>query len=337
MVGHGNAFHAVLHGFVHQAADAGLDLLDTPGILWPKFEDQEVGRRLAYTGAIKDDIMDVEELGCTLMEELSARYPQALAERYKLTPEPDTPGWALLEAAGRKRGFLISGGEALYIIETGFSSVGNLAQNFIGLATYTDPQRTTSFPQNWTIFYWAYWMTWCVAAPFFIGSISRGRTVRQTILGGYVFGLGGTFLSFIILGNYSLGLQVSGRLDVMGLYAASGDLYTTITAIVRTLPLAPLVLILLAVTMVAFYATSFDAIALVASAYSYRELTQDEDPHMAVKVFWSLMLILLPMALVFSDNSMANLQTVAIIAAFPISFILLLIIAAFLKDAKRYL
>ena len=123
----------------------------------------------------------------------------------------------------------------------------------------------------------------------------------------------------------------------MGLYAASGDLYTTITAIVRTLPLAPLVLILLAVTMVAFYATSFDAIALVASAYSYRELTQDEDPHMAVKVFWSLMLILLPMALVFSDNSMANLQTVAIIAAFPISFILLLIIAAFLKDAKRYL
>ena len=93
------------------AVDAGLDLLDTPGILWPKFEDQEVGRRLAYTGAIKDDIMDVEELGCTLMEELAVRYPQALAERYKLTPEPDTPGWALLEAAGRKRGFLISGGE----------------------------------------------------------------------------------------------------------------------------------------------------------------------------------------------------------------------------------
>lgn len=93
------------------AVDAGLDLLDTPGILWPKFEDQEVGRRLAYTGAIKDDIMDVEELGCTLMEELAAQYPQALSDRYKLTPEPGTPGWELLEAAGRKRGFLISGGE----------------------------------------------------------------------------------------------------------------------------------------------------------------------------------------------------------------------------------
>ena len=93
------------------AVDAGLDLLDTPGILWPKFEDQEVGRRLAYTGAIKDDIMDVESLGCALMEELAGRYPQALTDRYKLSPEPDTPGWELLEAAGRKRGFLISGGE----------------------------------------------------------------------------------------------------------------------------------------------------------------------------------------------------------------------------------
>ena len=99
---------------------------------------------------------------------------------------------------------LIFGGETRYIIETGFSSIGNLIQNFVSLSTFTDPQRTTSFPQNWTIFYWAYWMVWCVAAPFFIGNISKGRTVKQTILGGYIFGLGGTFTSFIILGNYSL-------------------------------------------------------------------------------------------------------------------------------------
>ena len=232
---------------------------------------------------------------------------------------------------------LLFGGESRYIIETGFSSIGNLVQNFIGLSTYTDPQRTTSFPQTWTMFYWAYWMVWCVAAPFFIGTISRGRTIRQTILGGYVFGLGGTFVSFIILGNYSLGLQVFGKLDVMGLYAASGDLYSTITAIIRTLPLAPMVLVLLAAAMIAFYATSFDAIVLVASAYSYKNLTSEDEPHMAIKTFWSLSLILLPMVLIFSDNSMANLQTVSIIAAFPIAFIILLIVAAFFKDAKKYL
>lgn len=232
---------------------------------------------------------------------------------------------------------LFVGGETRYIIETGFSAIGNMVQNFFSMATYSDPVRETSFPQNWTIFYWAYWMVWCVAAPFFIGTISRGRTVKQTILGGYVYSLGGTFLSFIILGNYSLGLQVGGKLDVMAIYAASGDLYTTILAIVETLPLAPIVMILLVATMVAFYATSFDSIALVASAYTYKQLTGDEDPHTYVKMFWSIMLILLPIALTFSDNSMANLQSVSIIAAFPIGVVILLIIASFLKDANMYL
>lgn len=232
---------------------------------------------------------------------------------------------------------LFAGGETRYILETGFAAIGNLAQNFLTLATFTDPQRTTSFPQNWTIFYWAYWMVWCVASPFFIGSISRGRTIRQTILGGYLYSLSGTFLSFLILGNYSLGLQVNGKLDVMGIYAASGDLYETIISIVRTLPLAPLVLFLLVAAMIAFYATSFDSIALVASSYTYKQMTGDEEPHNTVKIFWAIMLILLPVALVFSENSMANLQSVSIIAAFPVALVILLIIASFLKDASRYL
>ena len=94
------------------------------------------------------------------------------------------------------------GGESRFIVETGITSLGLLAQNFIRLSTWTDPLRTTSFPQTMTIFYWAYWMVWCVAAPFFIGTISKGRTIRQTILGGYFWGLSGTFTSFIILGNF---------------------------------------------------------------------------------------------------------------------------------------
>ena len=84
----------------------------------------------------------------------------------------------------------VCGGEMVYTVETGLSALGNLTQNFLSMATWTDALRTSSFPQNWTIFYWAYWMVWCVAAPFFIGSISKGRTIRQTVLGGYLWGLG---------------------------------------------------------------------------------------------------------------------------------------------------
>ena len=91
--------------------DQGLQLLDTPGILWPKFEDEEVGRNLAYTGAVKDEIMDVETLACHLMEVLGSRYPLALQARYKIEVAPENKGWELLEKAGRRRGFLISGGE----------------------------------------------------------------------------------------------------------------------------------------------------------------------------------------------------------------------------------
>lgn len=87
-----------------------IQLLDTPGILWPKFEDMETGLNLAFTGAIKDEIMDTAELAGKLMERLSKRYPQLLAQRYKLT-DLDKRGLELLEDAGRKRGCLVSGGE----------------------------------------------------------------------------------------------------------------------------------------------------------------------------------------------------------------------------------
>ena len=91
--------------------DAGLELLDTPGILWPKFEDPATGQRLAFTGAVKDEIMDMETLACHFMELLARRYPDALRQRYKVEAAPEEPGWSLLERAARGRGFLISGGE----------------------------------------------------------------------------------------------------------------------------------------------------------------------------------------------------------------------------------
>lgn len=232
---------------------------------------------------------------------------------------------------------LAFGGEMRYIVETGLSSLGRMGQNFIELSTFTDPLRTSSFPQTWTIYYWAYWMVWCVAAPFFIGSISRGRTVRQTILGGYVFGVGSTLTSFIVLGNYSMGQQMTGKADFIALYNETGDLYGMIVNILKTLPCAPLVMAVVLVTMIAFYATSFDSIALTASCYSYHTLKDGEQPHKGIQLLWCILLILLPIALLFAESSMNNLQSVSIVAAFPIGAVIVLIVASFLKDAKNYM
>jgi len=226
-------------------------------------------------------------------------------------------------------------GETKYILETGIASLGTMIQNFVELSTYTDPLRTSNFPQNWTIYYWAYWMVWCVAAPFFIGRISRGRTIRQTILGGYIFGVGSTLISFIVLGNYSMGKQVSGTIDYIAEYNETGDIYNLIVSIIQSMPLAPVVLVAVLITMVAFYATSFDTIALTAACYSYRRLKEDEQPHKSIQLMWCILLILLPIALLFAESSMNSLQSVSIVAAFPIGIVMLLIIISFLKDAKE--
>jgi len=89
----------------------GLELLDTPGVLWPKFEDQTVAENLAFTGAIRDAIMDIETLGANLMSRLNVYYPKRIAERYKINVSSDSSGFALLTDAAKKRGFLLRGGE----------------------------------------------------------------------------------------------------------------------------------------------------------------------------------------------------------------------------------
>lgn len=232
---------------------------------------------------------------------------------------------------------LLIGGQSRFILENGFQSFGKMLQNFIELSTYVDPMRTNNFPQDWTIYFWAYWMVWCIAAPFFIGNISRGRTIKQTILGGYVFGVGSTIISFVVLGNYALGVQLSGTVDFISQYKANEDLYALILNIISTMPFAKIILIVILLCMIAFYATSFDSIAYTAACYSYKRLEENEQPHSLITLLWCVLLIVLPIALVFSESSMNNIQSVSIISAFPIGFIMIMMIWSLFKDAEEYL
>lgn len=91
--------------------DNNTELLDMPGVLWPKFEDQDVAVRLAFTGAISDDILDIETLAMKLLKFMAENYPQSLKERYKIDIDEEDTGLVLLEKVGKKRGMMISGGE----------------------------------------------------------------------------------------------------------------------------------------------------------------------------------------------------------------------------------
>lgn len=92
----------------------GIEMLDTPGVLWPKFDDPEVGDKLAFIGSVKDEITDRETLACRLLEALAQTKPEMIEERYKIPVDGAMQGWEILEAIGRKRGFLIKGGEIDY-------------------------------------------------------------------------------------------------------------------------------------------------------------------------------------------------------------------------------
>ncbi len=237
---------------------------------------------------------------------------------------------------------LFIGGETMYIIETGITSLGTLAQNFISLSTSLDPLRVTGsesggFVQNWTVFYWAYWLAWCVATPFFIGIISEGRTIKNVILGSYIYGIAGTFSSFIIFGNYGLSQQLNGNIDILSLVSGGKDLNLGIIQIFETLPFTEILLIILFVMMVTFYSTTFESVTMVVSIYSYKNLEPGKDADNRVKTFWTIVFIILPIGLIFSENSIYNLQSVSIIAAFPIGIIFVLIIASFFKDANSYI
>ena len=107
--------------------------------------------------------------------------------------------------------------------------------------------------------------------------------------------------------------------------------------IIDTMPLAKVILVITVLCMIAFYATSFDSIAYTAACYSYKELGENEHPHKLIELLWCLLLIVLPIALVFSESSMNNIQSISIISAFPIGIIMILILISFFKDARNYL
>lgn len=154
---------------------------------------------------------------------------------------------------------------------------------------------------------------------------------------GYVFGVGSTLTSFIVLGNYSMGMQVTGKADFIAQYLESGDLYGMIVSIIKTMPGAPVIMVVVLLTMIAFYATSFDSIALTASCYSYHTLEDGEQPNKGIQLMWCILLILLPVALLFAESSMNNLQSVSIVAAFPIGAVIVMIAVSFMKDARKYM
>ena len=172
-----------------------------------------------------------------------------------------------------------------------------------------------------------------VATPFFIARISEGRTIKQTILGGLSCGLLGTFTSFIVFGGFGLYQQTHGVVDAAGMLAEGANPAAVILEIFDQLPITEIALVVLIIAMIAFYASTFDAITLVVAGYSEKKKERAE-PRKGLRIFWAIVFLLLPIALMFSESTLSMLQTISIIAAFPLGLIMIGIVYSFFKDIK---
>ncbi|MEC8955815.1 MAG: BCCT family transporter [Pseudomonadota bacterium] len=228
--------------------------------------------------------------------------------------------------------FVFIVGPTTFILEMGVTSISHIAQNIIKMLTWTDPLEKGNFVEQWTVFYCA----WAIAlGPFigmFIAKISKGRSLREVIFGMMCWGSLGCSLFFIILGNYSLDLELSGQYPVVDHVNQFGQ-SSAIAAIIELLPMGSLLLVFLAIIGVIFAATTYDSASYALAAGSTKRLKADEEPQRNLRIYWAVFMGLLPSALLFIGG-LETLKTATIMASFPILFIYILLMLSMRKMLK---
>lgn len=225
-----------------------------------------------------------------------------------------------------------------FIFDSIPASLGGLIQNFIPMSLNTDPSRVQQgFVQDYTVFYWAYWIAWAVSVPIFIGKISGGRTIRNMILGGMSAGILGGFTSFWIFGNYGLSQQVFGNIDLIDMYSSGKHVGSIIIEIFKTFPLfiPQILMALIAIIMMMQNATTLDSMILITSEASYVNEINQKNPSSRMRIYWSLLFMILPIVFIVNHNTLSSLQTILIFLGLPMSLILLRIIVLFVKDLRK--
>ena len=218
-------------------------------------------------------------------------------------------GFALL-------GFVLLAGPTVFLIETSVNSIGLMLQNVVRMNTWTDTQEASGFVANWTVFYWAWWIAYGPFVGLFVTRISRGRTIRQLILGMIGFGSLGGAVFYMVLGNYGMHLELSGQLPVTEVLQRDGQ-PAAIVAILDTLPGAPLVIAAFTLVSIVFSATTYDSASYILASSATRQLAAGDDPARWHRLFWAFALAALPLALMFVGG-LKVIQTAVLVVSLPL-------------------
>ena len=215
-------------------------------------------------------------------------------------------------------GFVLVAGPTLFILETGTNSMGLMLQEFIRMNTWTDPIAGGSFVEDWTIFYWAWWLAYGPFMGLFVTRISRGRSLRELIFGMLVYGSLGCALFFIVLGNTSMWLDMNGEVAVREL-VQSEQADTAIAETIAALSFGPLPMIAFLIMGWIFVATTYDSASYAISSAATTNLRVGMHPHRFHRVFWAFGLAVLPLGLMLiGDVENTSLKFASLIVSLPL-------------------
>jgi BCCT family betaine/carnitine transporter len=226
--------------------------------------------------------------------------------------------------------FVLAVGPTLFMLKMGTNSIGLVLQNFLRLSSWTDPVANSGFVENWTVFYWAWWIAYGPFVGIFVTRISEGRTIREVIFGMLAFGSMGAWLFFIIFGNYALHLELNDILPVTQIMAQQSEA-TAITEVFATLPLGWLALAAFFVVAVVFLATTYDSASFTLASVSTRRLQAGENPARWLRVFWACALGVLPITLMFIEGGIKVVLSTTIVVSLPLIIVGYLMASSLLK------
>ncbi|MDH3352104.1 MAG: BCCT family transporter, partial [Gammaproteobacteria bacterium] len=229
--------------------------------------------------------------------------------------------------------FIFVVGPTVFLLKTSLNGLGMLTQNFLRMSFWTDPFTKSGFVESWTIFYWAWWIAFAPYVGLFITRISRGRTIRQVITGMLIFGSLGSWIFYMIIGNYALFLQLTDGLDFVNVMnTVNGD--AAIVATLETLPLAPLVITVFALVSIVFAATTYDSASYSLASGATLHLSAGDDPARWHRVFWAFALAALPISLLFIGGDLKAIQVVLLVVSLPILAVGILMSVSLVKSLQ---
>ena len=239
--------------------------------------------------------------------------------------------------------FVLFAGPTVFILKMGTNSIGLMFQNFIRMSTWTDPLTESRFVEDWTVFYWAWWIAVGPFMGIFLAQISRGRTIRQVVLGSLFFGSFGCAVYYIVLGNYALHLETHQIVPIIDTLAQKGA-PSAIIAVIASLPLGKVMLFLFCVVSIVFMATTYNSSSYAMASCASSKIKTDQDPARWHRLFWAFALVLLPLTLMFvgdldsegfKSKAFDSLKTASLVVSLPLLGVYIMMAISLVRGLKK--